>query len=128
MKRRKKHDDLTELVRRSAVVFALVLFMYATSVASPRVLVKTASSMLGSATIGMTAGVQENPYNTAAEQLAQKQTELASREATVHAYEGGSLTSTRVLAALSFVISILVLVLVAANYYMDFRRGRRIAV
>ncbi len=114
-----------EVIRRTAIVIALALFMYATSIDSPKVLVNTAASMAGSAVIGMTAGVPANPYNTAAEQLAQKQADLDAREATVAAISGGSLTSTRTLAAASFCVSILVLVLVAANYYMDFRRGRR---
>jgi Na+/H+-translocating membrane pyrophosphatase len=126
MARRKTQVKEHELLRRSAILFALVLFMYATSVDAPSALVATARSMVGSAVVGMTAGVEPNPYNSAAGQLAQKQNELESREQLVRAYEGGSLTGTRVLAAASFLVSILVLVLVALNYYMDFRRGRRI--
>lgn len=127
MKRRThRYKDEKEVIRRTAVVIALALFMYATSTASPSTLAHDSASMVGSAMIGMTAGVEPNPYNTAAAQLAAKQNELEAREATVGALSGGSLTSTRVLAALSFCISIIVLILVAANYYMDFRRGRRI--
>ncbi len=125
-KKKKIYSEEKEVVRRTAVVIALVLFMYATSVDSPRVLTETAANMVGSAVIGMSAGVPENPYNSAAAQLAAKQSELDAREATVNAQTGGSLTSTRVLAAASFCISIIVLLLVGANYYMDFRRSRRV--
>ena len=129
MARSKKHTykDEKEVIRRTAIVVALVLFMYATSVASPRVLVQTAGSMVGSATIGMSVGVEPNPYNSAAAQLSAKQAELDAREAGLHAAEGGSLTGTRTLAAAAFVTSILVLLLVAGNYYMDWRRYRAFA-
>ena len=125
---KKKHTykDEKEIVRRTLVVIALALFMFATSVSSPSVLARDAMSMVGSGAVGMNAGVDANPYNTAAAQLAAKQNELMAREATVDAQTGGSLTGTRVLAAASFCISLIVLVLVSLNYYMDFRRTRRI--
>ncbi len=127
MKRRTHtYKDEREIVRRTLVVIALVLFMYATSVSSPSVLARDAVTMVGSGAVGMYAGVEPNPYNTAAAQLAAKQNELALREATVNAQTGGSLTGTRVLAAASFCISLLVLILVSLNYYMDFRRTRRV--
>ena len=116
-----------EIIRRTTIVVALVLFMYATSIDSPKILVKSAGSMLGSAVIGVYAGVDPNPDNTVAAQLAAKQQELDAREASIAANSGGSLTGTRSLAAAAFVTSILVLLLVAANYYMDWRRYRRVA-
>ncbi|MBP9757435.1 MAG: hypothetical protein KBD06_02435 [Candidatus Pacebacteria bacterium] len=129
MARKKKHAfrDEMEVVRRMAIVMALVLFIYATSIASPKVLVQDAGSMLGSAVVGMTVGVEPNPYNTAAVQLAAKQNELEAREELLRAQEGGSVAGTRMLAAGAFVTSILVLLLVAANYYMDWKRARRYA-
>lgn len=127
MKRRKTYDDEKEVVRRTAVVIALALFIFATSVDSPRVLVYTAASMVGAGAVGMSAGVAPNPDNTVAAQLAQKQAELDAREGALRAGEGGSLTGTRALAAASFITSVLVLVLVAGNYYLDFRRGRKYA-
>jgi Na+/H+-translocating membrane pyrophosphatase len=125
-KRKRTYKDEKEIVRRTLVVIALALFMYATSVSSPGVLARDAVSMVGSGAVGMYAGVESNPYNTAAAQLAAKQNELQARESLVDARSGGSLTGTRVLAAASFCISLLVLVLVSLNYYMDFRRGRRV--
>lgn len=124
-RRKKTYREEKEVIRRTLVVIALVLFMYATSIDSPKVLTQNTATLVGSAVIGMSAGVPENPYNTAAAQLTAKQDELSAREATVHAQTGGSLTSTRVLAAASFCVSLLVLVLVSLNYYMDFRRSRR---
>jgi hypothetical protein len=124
MAKRKKYADEKEVVRRTGIVVALALFIFATSVDSPKVLVQTAGSMVGAAA-NMSAGVEPNPYNTAAAQLAAKQAELDARESRIGALDGGSLTGTRTLAAASFVTSILVLVLVAGNYYMDFRRARR---
>lgn len=127
MARRKHHyNDEKEIVRRTLVVISLALFMYATSVSSPSVLARDAFTMVGTGAVGMYAGVEPNPYNTAAAQLAAKQNELVAREATVDAQTGGSLTGTRVLAAASFCISLIVLVLVSLNYYMDFRRTRRV--
>ncbi len=127
MARRKKHPyhDEKEVVRRTFVVIALALFMYATSVAPPGTLARDAVTMVGSAGVGMMAGVEPNPYNTAAAQLAAKQSELDARAAVIGAQSGGSLTSTRVLAAASFCMSLIVLILVSLNYYMDFRRSRR---
>ena len=129
MAKRKHHTyrDEKEVVRRTAIVIALVLFIYATSIASPKVLVRDAGTMLGSATVGMYAGVEPNPYNTAAAELAAKKSELDAREAMVQANEGGSVAGTRMLAAAAFATSVLVLLLVAANYYMDWRRDRRYA-
>jgi hypothetical protein len=129
MAKRKKHAyrDEKEIIRRTAIVIALVLFIYATSIASPKVLVQSAASMLGSAEVGVSMGVAPNPYNTAAAELAAKQSELDAREALIRANDGGSLAGTRMLAAGSFIVSILVLMLVAMNYYMDWRRDRRVA-
>lgn len=124
---KRTYRDEKEIVRRTAVVIALALFIYATSVASPKVLVQNASMMLGSASVGLSMGVEPNPYNTASAELAQKQSELDAREARISASEGGSLTGTRMLAAGSFMVSIIVLMLVAGNYYLDYRRDRRYA-
>jgi hypothetical protein len=127
MARKKTHKDEKEVIRRTLVVVALVLFIYATSVDTPGALARTAGSMVGSAVVGMTAGVEPNPYNSAATQLAQKQAELDAREANLNASGDASLTGTRGLAAASFVTSVIVLLLVTANYYMDFRRARKFA-
>ncbi len=123
---KKAYHDEKEVIRRTFVVIALVLFMYATSVAPPSTLARDAISMVGAGAVGMTAGVAPNPDNTLAAQFDAKQRELEAREATVGAQIGGSLTSTRVLAAASFCISLIVLVLVSLSYYMDFRRSRRV--
>jgi hypothetical protein len=80
--------------------------------------------MTGSAGVGITAGVAPNPDNTLAAQFAQKERELGAREDTIDARSGGSVSGTRMLALASFVTSMIVLLLVSANFYMDFRRGR----
>ena len=127
MARRKKSDDKREAIRRGAMIVAIILFMYAISVDSPARLARSGYSMLGAAVIGVTAGVEPNQYNTLAQQLSDKQKELDAREAALNAQSGGSLVGTRSLAAASFATSVLLLVLVAGNYYLDFRRSRTIA-
>ncbi len=115
------------ILRLGGVILALVLFLYSLSVDSPLSLAQSAPAMLGSAVIGMSAGVTANPDNTAAAQIAQKQAELDAREREVGARAGGAISGTRSLAAASLLTSLLVLVLVSANFYMDWRRERAFA-
>lgn len=122
-KRRKKED----IASRIALAVALVLMIYALSNDSFQTLVFQAPTMLGSAVIGMSAGVEANPYNTLAAQLSEKERELAAREARLQdAADGGlyDMGGTRMLSAASFMLSLALFVLVALNYFFDWRRSK----
>jgi hypothetical protein len=113
--------------RYGATTVALALLLFALSIDTPGTLARSAYAMLGSAGVGMYAAVDPNPDNTLAAQFAQKEAQLNARAAVLGAQEGGSLTGTRMLAAGSFVVSVLVLLLVALNFFMDWRRNRTVA-
>lgn len=81
--------------------------------------------MLANATVGASASVPPNEYNTLAAQLADKQNQLASREQEVSLREaeaqsrgGGNL------AIYSLIASLVLALLVAMNFYFDLRRDR----
>ncbi len=127
MARRSRRTNTNDMLRLGGVTLALVLFLYSASVDSPLSLAQSAASMVGSAEIGMSAGVGENPDNKLAAQFAAKEAELNARAGVLNAASGGSMSGTRALAALSLGTSLIVLMLVSANFYMDWRRGRAFA-
>lgn len=127
MAKRKRKTSRNDILRLGGVMVALALFLVSLSVDTPLSLVQSSSSMLGSAGVGVMAGVEPNPDNTLAAQFAQKEKELVAREGTVGAQTGGTVAGTRMLALASFFVSMLVLALVSANFYMDYRRGHALA-
>lgn len=86
--------------------------------------------MLGAASVSISARVPENADNTLAQALAEKQAVLDAREAALSAQA----PAERVLSGtvipwglLSFLMSLALFALVAANFYLDMRRdGRRL--
>ena len=82
--------------------------------------------------IGMTAAVEPNPYSDLAQQLAVKESELSSRERAVAQQEEIAAASAEArrtaeqvtLTYLGFGGGFL-LVLIAVNYYFDYRRKQR---
>jgi hypothetical protein len=82
--------------------------------------------MLANASIGMSAGVEANPYNTLAQQLSDKELELQDRETRLLELTKDTNAGTRASywALASLALSIIILVLVGANFYMDWKRGK----
>lgn len=102
-----------------ALTIAGVMLCYAFSQASPSVLASNAGAMLGSAASTVSAAVGENPYNTLARQLADKERELNEREAALEPARGDA-----DLALYSLILGVILLGLVALNFYRDARRER----
>ncbi len=105
---------------------ALVLMTYALSLASPQMLANTAGQLVANAMVGMNAGVLPNEFNSLAQALQDKETELKEREARLGGVEiEGGMFSTNTLAVASLAVSILLVILVGLNFFFDLRRGRR---
>lgn len=102
-------------VASSAIVFSLLI-------ASPENFLFGSGSMLASA-VGARASVPENSYNTLAEQLAEKEKALNEREAAI-SQQGrvGETPQSPPWALMSFTLSLVLLVLVGINFYLDMRR------
>jgi hypothetical protein len=126
MARRRRHTQ-NDYLRLAGVTLSFVLLLYSLSVDSPLSLSQSGFSMLGNAAVGMSAGVAPNPDNTLAAQFAQKEKELDARAGTIDAQSGGTVSGTRMMAFASLCVSMLVLAMVSANFYMDWRRGRAFA-
>ncbi len=116
-----KHLDANVL----GVAAAALLLSYSFSFAPPTVVVKSASSMLGSAAVGMSATVDENPFNSLAQQLVNKERELQARESGLDQREIVLDAREAPLAFYSLMLGLAVCLLVLANFYFDWRRSRR---
>lgn len=81
------------------------------------------SFLAANAVVGVFAGVPENPYNTLAQQLQAKEDELVARE---RALQSGSLSEDGAFpfGIASFAVSLGVLVLLAINFILDWRRSK----
>lgn len=106
-----------------ALLLAVPVLAYSLYVSTPSEYAKNAGSMLASAA-NMSASVPENPYNTVAAQLAQKEAQLDQREAELAARASQGPSFSEMLGVSSFFISLLLLLLVALNFYYDVQRGR----
>lgn len=112
--------------RYVGTLVAVALMTYAFSIASPLTLVHTGGRLLANAAVGMYAGVLPNEHNSLAQALAQKEADLAAREARLSGVErAGDVFSTNALALASLAVSTLLLILVGLNFFFDVRRARR---
>ncbi len=102
----------------------VLLLSYSTLTASPGVMAQIASQMVASAVVSMSAGVEENQDNRLALQFAAKEAELQDRESRLVMQEQmpPRVDST---ALYSFAASMALFVLVALNFFFDWRRGYR---
>lgn len=120
-KRLRKFVDVNLL----GVGAAALLLSYSFSYAPPAVIVQDASRMLGSASVGIGASVEANPYNTLAAQLLDKENELRDREGKLDQREFVLDMRETPIAVYSFIIGLVLCALVAANFYYDWRREKR---
>jgi hypothetical protein len=104
---------------------ATVLFGYA--ITSSPLVFSRASLLVGSAAVGLSAAVPTNQYNALAQELMERDAELDRREAMVRDAEARGVWSewNAMLAPYSLIASILLFVLLAFNYFLDWRRGKR---
>ncbi len=124
--RAKRRQNLNAIL----IVASGVFFGYAVATVSPSTLARTTQNMLASASVSMSAAVAPTPESSIAAQLRAKEIELNEREAQIGG-QGSTVekqTTTTLgdeLGALSLGISLVLLVLVAVNFYMDMRREGR---
>lgn len=123
MRRRRVKTNLNV----AGLFVAALLLSLSFTLATPQEIAGTAERMLANPTIGVSAGVVANPYNTLAQKLGDKEVELSERERSLAERESANqgIWSTEGWALASFAISIIVLLLVALNFYFDVRRGAR---
>jgi len=118
-------------ISRGMTGAALILFVYALSTESLSVHLQNTRELLANASVGVMVGVPPNPYNTIAQQLEAKQNELSEREQKLAELEKsaapapGTSSSANDFATYSLGMSILLFLLVATNFYYDWRRARR---
>lgn len=123
-----KSGTIRSTVSKGALVVAVALLAYALYSTPLDKLSSLTLDTVASATVSMSAGVPPNPYNTAAEQLSAKEAELAAREnrltmqgvAPPRATEGHD-----TFAVYSLLVSIALFILVAINFFFDWRRGQQ---
>ena len=110
-----------------ALLIAVPTLVYSLSVSTPRDYALSAGSMLGAAAASVSASVAENPDNTLAAQFAAEQVRLDQQKADIAAMNSDQIKKGislgEMLGASSFFISIILLILVALNFYYDSKRG-----
>ena len=107
----------------AALSIAGILFAYSAYEGAPGVVVLRASDMLAGASVGASASVAPNTYNTIAKQLDEKQAALAQQEADLSAREKEQVSSkTGDLPLYSFLMSLILTLLVGVNFYFDWQR------
>lgn len=107
------------------VAVAALLLSYSFSFAPPAVVVRNVSTMVGNATVGMNAAVDENPFNTLAQQLVEKERDLQGRESALDRREEILLVREAPFAIYSFILGLVVCLLVLANFFFDWRREKK---
>ena len=118
-------------IMRLVSLTATALLVYAFVSASPSTHLQNTRDLLASAAVGITVGVPPNPYNSIAQQLEAKQNELSDREQRLAELEksskpvSGGAAGTNDFATYSLGMSVLLFMLVAANFYYDWRRARK---
>lgn len=75
----------------------------------------------------LSAVVPANPYNTLAQQFAEKEQELNDREAMLAEREAKNVgpSAGGIFGVLSFAFSLVLLALIGVNFYLDSRRGKK---
>ena len=127
-KSRKKKARLPSLV----LILATVLTVYALTNTGEGSVAISAQRMVAAATVSMNAEIPPNPYNSLASQLEKKELALARRESALAAREeannGGATVGGlgNILGMLSFIASIILFMLVGANFYFDAKRSKRV--
>ena len=107
---------------------AVLLFAVAVITAPPARLQQSTKDMF--AAVGVSMSVAQNPINTQAQQLKQKETQLDQREATLLAKENPAaqwqwIGQNANLSFYSLCMSTALFILVGINFYFDFRRKNR---
>lgn len=114
---------------------AVIFLGYAALTSSPASISRAAEDTL--AAVGLAASVPANPYNTLAQQLSDKQTQLDQQAAQLAVQEKNNMSAATSasdrLGFYSLCISAALFILVAINFYLDIRRreegpGRKFSI
>lgn len=114
------------VVNLSGITVAAVLFGYAVSIVPPSVLAHDVSNSLAAASVSVSAGVPPNPINTLNEQLNQKAAQLDVQQKHIQDLQqtlSATASANDRLGLYSLFASALLLLLVLANFYFDWRRN-----
>jgi hypothetical protein len=130
---RKKKNTIRGILKKDVPLNMLALgiavsgFLIPLFTQSPLGLADGAKAMLAGSGATLSADVPPNPYNTLADQLHQKEQELNDREAALNARETppSVLNQGNIFGFISFILSLMLCILIALNFYLDSRRGRR---
>lgn len=104
---------------------AVILLAYSISLFTPTNIAINIERMLANAAIGVSLGVEPNPYNTLAAELQQMETDLNDRERRILALESDLRASRAFETYLSFgslALSAFLFMLVGFNFYLDRKR------
>lgn len=87
----------------------------------------SAQSLMGAASVSISAAIAPNPDNTLASQLRAKEEQLAAREAALNTRAAAPALVVTDWGFWAFVLSATLLVLVGLNFYFDMRRAHAFA-
>jgi hypothetical protein len=95
---------------------------YGVDTFGPGLLAARGEVFVASAAVSISAAIPANPDNTLAQQLREKQEALDARERSLGTQSSGSTDW----GFRAFALSVLLLILMFANFYLDMRRARRL--
>jgi len=114
-------------VRGISLSVAVILLAYSVSLFTPAMIAANLGRMLANASVGMSVGVEPNPYNTLASDLKKMEDDLDARERRILSLEEelrGRRAMETYLAYGSLALSACLFMLVGVNFYLDSRRTR----
>ncbi len=113
------------VVNAIALLVAIPALAYSFSLGAPENLAQNTQRLVADAAVSMSAAVPANPYNTLAQQLADKQAQLDARAAQLSAKQSAQNAQDKLVQDLGlagFGLSVFLLILVGLNFYFDMRR------
>jgi hypothetical protein len=126
MKSRKRQARKMPLLNLAGIGVAAFALTFSVTVTSPEKFLFDAQNLFAAA-VGAQAAVPENPYNTLAQQLEDRERALEERETAQGTSPEQAPLANNTWAFVSFGLSVMLFVLVGLNFYLDTRRGSRVA-
>lgn len=124
-RRKYNRTKRTLVVNAIALLVAVPALVYSFSLGAPQTVVQNTQRLVADASVGMSASVPANPYNTLAGQLSAEQAALDARAGQLVAKQS-ALNAQNVLVQdlglAGFGLSVFLLILVGLNFYFDMRR------
>lgn len=91
--------------------------------ATPPEIMKYLLAQAGSG-VGMSVSVAENPFNTLAQQLKEKETQLEEKEESLKTVLQQSERDSRIIMGLITVLISILFILILLNFYFDYKAGK----